>query len=138
MLTFEIDMKELGNKLELLSDWDEWDKIENEIFKIDDWPETSIDEIDNDLGRPSKLIDGQQWESTTNSYNISLKIFHLYEKTRNWVFAKLEPEAAEENKNHPEWYGKWCIYCKIWTRKYEKENCPNCGNELLLLPLNED
>ena len=120
-----------------ISDWDEWDKIENEIFRQYEWEETDIDSIEADLERPPENIDGYTWESTTISYDISPEIFYLYEKSILEVFAKLEPEADKVNKMHPEWYGKWCVFCKIWTKDFPKEVCPKCGKELLPLPLNE-
>jgi hypothetical protein len=115
-----------------------WCSIAYEIFRRDEWEETDIDLVEADLERPSETINGYSWESTTTSYDISPEIFYLHEKARLEVFAKLEPESDRENKIHPEWYGKWCVYCKIWTREYPEEICPKCGKELLPLPLNED
>lgn len=89
------------------------------------------------MAKPVQIIEGCEWEPTTDSYDISPEVSHLYEKTRQKVFAILEPEADEENKQHPELYGKRCIYCRIWTRDFSKQKCPKCSNELLKIPLNE-
>ncbi|MGF9908937.1 hypothetical protein [Brevibacillus porteri] len=101
------------------------------------WPRTSFDRLEEDLDRPVQIIEGCEWEPTTDSYDISPEVSHLYEKTRQKVFAILEPEADKENKQHPELYGKRCIYCRIWTRDFSKQKCPKCSNELLEFPLNE-
>lgn len=137
MFIVEIDSKKLKDEIEKITDWDRWYEIENEIFRIKDWEEADIDTIEKDLKRPPEIIGGYSWESTTTSYDISPEIYHLHEKSRLEVFAKLEPEADKENKNHPKWYGKWCVYCRIWTREYPEKGCPKCGKELLPLPLNE-
>ncbi|MDO3677895.1 hypothetical protein [Paenibacillus ehimensis] len=93
--------------------------------------------LEEDLERPVQIIEGCEWEPTTASYDVSPEIMHLYEKTRQKAFSILEPEADEENKKHPELYGKRCIYCRIWTRDFSKQKCLKCGNGLLKLPLNE-
>lgn len=138
MLKIEIDNKKLKNEVGNISNWDEWYKIEDELFRLKEWEEADIDTIEKDLERPPETINGYIWESTTTSYDISPEIYHLHEKTRLEVFAMLEPEADVDNKNHHERYGKWCVYCKRWTREYPEDNCPRCGKELLPLPLNED
>ncbi|MEC0207379.1 NOB1 family endonuclease [Paenibacillus ehimensis] len=133
----KIDIHKLESDLKKLSSWKDWDRIQKEIFHSDEWPETSIDRLEEDLERPVQIIEGCEWESTTASYDVSPEIMHLYEKTRQKVFSILEPEADEENKQHLELYGKRCIYCRIWTRDFSKQKCPKCGNELLEFPLNE-
>lgn len=137
MLDFKIDLEKLEKEINELTDWDDWGGIEKEIFRTDDWPEISLDALERDLERPTQIIAGSEWGSTTNSYDVSPEILHLYEKTRERVFAKLEPEADEENKKHTELFGKRCLYCRIWTRSFSKKNCPICRNELLKMPLNE-
>lgn len=137
MLKFKIDKKILAHEISKISTWEDWDKIRDEIFRRDEWEDTDIETIGKDLERPTVVIDGYKWESTTNSYELSPELFYLHEKTRWEVFAKLDPEADADNKNHPERYGKWCVYCKRWSREYPESNCPQCGNELLPLPLNE-
>ena len=138
MLNFNIDKNKPKEEIEKLTCEEDWIRIEKHIFLTDDWPLTPIDVIDEDLNRTVKVIDGVIWKTTANTNNVSPDILHLYEKTRCFVFNKLEPEAAEENSKHTEWYGKWCVYCKIWAREYDKDHCPICGHELLQLPLNED
>ena len=137
MLSFNIDREKLEFEFNKISSWDDWDIIVKEIFRRDEWQETDIDTLGIDLERPVISLDGYDWESTTNSYDIAPEIYHLYEKKSIEAFAKLEPEAAIENKAHPEWYAKWCVYCRRWSRHYPKDNCPKCGHELLPLPLNE-
>ncbi|PCN42170.1 hypothetical protein B9C88_22330 [Brevibacillus laterosporus] len=137
MFYIKIDINKLENDFKKLSRWEDWNRIEKEIFHTDEWPETPIDRLEEDLERPVQIIEGCAWEPTTDSYDVAPEIMHLYEKTRQKVFSILEPEADEENKQHPELYGKRCIYCRIWTRDFSKKNCPKCRNELLKLPLNE-
>ncbi|WP_082420551.1 hypothetical protein [Paenibacillus sp. A3] len=137
MFNIKIDIHKLESDLKKLYNWKDWDRIQKEIFHTDEWPETSIDRLEEDLERPVQIIEGCEWDSTTNSYDVSPEIMHLYEKTRWRAFSILEPEADEENKQHPELYGKRCIYCRIWTRDFSKQKCPKCSNELLKLPLNE-
>lgn len=125
------------DKKNKIKTWDDWDNFEKEVFKCSSWEETDIDTLGRDLERPIVIIDSYEWNSTTNSYNLPSEVLHFYEKTRREIFARLEPEAAANNMSHPEWYAKWCVYCKIWSEKYPKEKCPKCGNELLLLALND-
>lgn len=137
MFNINIDTSKLYSDLEKICSWEDWYKIEIDIFHTDEWPETSIERLEEDLERPVEIIEGCEWDSTTNSYDVSPEVMHFYEKTRQKVFAILEPEADEENKQHPELYGKRCIYCRIWTRDFSKQKCPKCSNELLDFPLNE-
>lgn len=137
MLNFEIDKEKLRNGIEKISDWEDWDKIASEIFRVDEWEETDIDIVEEDLERLPIIINESEWISTTNSYDISPEIFHLYEKIRWQVFAKLEPDADKDNKSHPELYGKWCVYCKVWAREFPQNDCPICGNELLPIAIND-
>lgn len=138
MFCFEIDKKSLEEKINKLSSWDEWNSIETKIFRSEEWPEKNLDLLEKEAAELPLNIDGYEWKVVVDSYDIVPEILHLYEKTRWEVFAILEPEADKENKSHPEWYGKWCVYCKRWTREYPEPNCPQCDNELLPLPLNED
>ncbi|MDC0762143.1 hypothetical protein POF51_15665 [Brevibacillus sp. AG] len=137
MFSIVIDRNELDSDINNISCWEDWYKIEKEIFHTDEWPRTSFDRLEEDLDRPVQIIEGCEWEPTTDSYDVSPEVSHLYEKTRQKVFAILEPEADEENKLYPELYGKRCIYCRIWTRDFSKQKCPKCSNGLLKFPLNE-
>lgn len=137
MMKLEIDKEMLANEKNKITTWDDWDKLEEKIFKVQTWEETDINTLEKDLERPIITLDGYEWEPTTNSYNLPPEILHKYEKIRVEVFNKLEPEAAKENMSHPEIYAKWCVYCKRWSRKYPKDNCPKCGNELLPLWIGE-
>jgi hypothetical protein len=136
MIDFEIDRKRLTDEINRLSSWEDWERIEEDIFKLDEWDEEDYN-IERDMERQIIVVEGHEWKPTTLSYDISPEIYHLHWKTRLEVFAKLEPDAAEENSRHPERYGKICVYCKRWSKYYTKDNCPECGNELLPLPLNE-
>lgn len=137
MLNFEINIENLRKEITKISTWEDWHKIKHEIFKSDKWEQIDAETLEKDLERPMLVIDGYNWKATTNNYKISPNIFYLYERTRWEAFAKLEPESDADNKKHPEEYGKWCVYCKRWTREYPKSNCPRCGNELLYLALHE-
>lgn len=136
MNNFKIDKNKVKNMISKITTWEEWDRIEEDIFRISSW-EVNTKSIESDLERLPEMIDGYEWEPTTLSYDISPEIYHLHKQSRMEVFAKLEPEAHRENQSHPERYCKLCVYCRRWSRKYPKDKCPNCGNELLPLPLNE-
>lgn len=135
------DIKINKEKLELmmlsLSNWDEWAKIEDEIFKVDEWPSKDANELDDLYDRPPIVIDGRTWETIVSRYDIPPELLFLHEKLSYKAFEILEPEADKGNQEHPENYGKWCIYCSIWTKEYPHEVCPKCGKELLPLPLND-
>lgn len=137
MLLFKIDIKKLECELENVSCWEDWFKIEKDIFQIDTWLETPIDVTEKDLKKPPVEVDNSLWEPTTNAYDIDPYIIYLYEKMSWKVFEKLEPEAVIENKKNPDQYGKWCVFCRIWTRKYQKNNCPLCGKVLCVMPMND-
>ncbi len=138
MTAVDISLMERNRLLAEINSWDDWYRIEQTVFKIDQWPELGIDEIEKMLSRKPKAHSGTEWESTASNYAVERDLEYEYEKLRQMVFEKLEPESARENMNHPEWYGKQCVYCSLWTRKTDQEHCPFCGHELLSIPIGDN
>lgn len=89
IFNIHINANKLKRNLEKISSWEDWYKIEKEIFHTDEWPVTSFDRLEEDLDRPVQIIEGYKWEPTTDLYDISPDVSHLYEKTRQKVFAIL-------------------------------------------------
>jgi hypothetical protein len=137
MFSFVIVKDDLEKLINDLSTWDDWDKIDKVIFRSEEWSKRFIEMHEVESKRSSEIIDGDNWNSYVEPYDVSPEILHLYETTRWRVYAILEPESEEENRKHPERYGKMCSYCRIWSQKYPKDKCPKCGNDLLLWPLND-
>lgn len=131
----DIEIKKL---LLEISSWDDWYKLEEELFDLESWPGFDLDEIDKMLNRETTKIDGVFWSPTCTHYDVERELEFKYEKLRELVFQKLEPEGAKNNAAHPEWYGKLCVPCSMWTRQYSANTCGKCGCELVLFPLNED
>ncbi|CAI8966205.1 hypothetical protein EMIT07CA2_50349 [Brevibacillus sp. IT-7CA2] len=77
------------------------------------------------MDRPVQIIKGCEWEPTTDSFDISPKVSHLYEKTRQKVFAILETEADEENRQHPELYGKGVSIAGFGQEIFRNKNAQN-------------
>lgn len=130
----EINIERL---FDAVANWEDWYAIEKEIFTFHEWPQYDNNKIDEMLSRESFKSKGILWEATCTHYDVERELEFKYEKLRNLVFDKLEPEAAKENDLHPEWYGKMCVICSIWTRDFSTESCAICGHELILFPLNE-
>jgi hypothetical protein len=89
------------------------------------------------LERADIMLNDVVWHATSIGYKNS-ELYSLYEKARQMVFKKLEPEAALENAAHPEWYGQICNMCEVWTRSHVPTVCAFCGGELVPFPLNDD
>ncbi len=124
-------------EIEKLKDWEAWDLLEKKYFQKNSWPEKDNEMLSKDLSRPIAFLDSVKWEPLSIPYVIEPDVWFFYEKCRNMAFAILEPEAEQENQRNPQRYGSKCIYCQIWTRAHIKF-CPECGSELLPIPLNED
>lgn len=135
-MTNQINLK---NVIDKINNWEDWKKVQIEIFHVDKWKEASIEMMEESSKRENLFFDGVVWEPFTDPYDVSSELKFIYEKIRLEVFKKLEPDAAKENEKHPEWYGKQCIFCKVVTEEYySKKICPFCGKELLPWTLNND
>jgi hypothetical protein len=132
-----MNMDELEERINKLTCWDDWHNLEEELFHLSKWPEKTMEILSAESLRSDLQIDGYCWKPVIDPYSVSPEMQFLYEKIRLLVFSKLEPIAADENSKHPEWYGKWCVFCQIWTETYTKMNCPNCEHELLPIPIND-
>jgi hypothetical protein len=135
--SFNVDKEKLEKALEMIICWDDWHKIEADIFRMDDWPEKTLEAIEKEAERTPEIIKEVKWTPFVDDNDIFPEVLFLYEKASFQVFAKLEPEAAAENLKHPERYGKMCVYCKVWSRTYKTKNCPKCNKELLPYPIND-
>lgn len=119
-----------------INTWEDWNVFEIEYFNIKSWEELDLDKTEISLNRPKIFKDGVLWQPFEIPYDIPSELMFLYEKTMMMVFEKLEPEASFENKQHPEWYGKECMFCKLMTEEqYTSNICPFCKKELLPWPL---
>jgi len=122
--------------IEHATSWDEWEKIEQEVFDVNNWKKRSLEQLDQDLNRPNVEKNGILWEQKSDPYDISPDLRDQYQLARKSIFAKLEPEGHANNLEHPEHYGKSCSKCKMWARSNEIVCCPFCGRELYTIPLN--
>lgn len=131
------DENALLDKISSLNSWEEWYDFEKKFFNESMLIRKSHEELERSLNRKDRTIDGIDWHAAGCNYT-NLHLYFLYEKMLLLVFAKLEPEAAANNAEHPEWYGKVCYHCEIWTESHDLEICPICSGELLPLPLDAD
>ena len=138
MFTFSINKVELDSRIDSLDSWDDWYLIEEEIFKLEQWPELSVDDIENDICRGDIEIEGVLWHATTNNYDVHPLIIYLYEASRLRVFEKLDPISFQHNMAAIQEYGKLCVSCKRWAAKYEIDRCPICNDALVIYRLPED
>ncbi|MFC5529505.1 hypothetical protein [Cohnella yongneupensis] len=136
-MKWNINEDALNKRIDKLSSWDDWSILEEEFFQLSNWPEKPLEILESESARSDVEINGCWWKPVIDPLEVPPEIQYLYEKSRLRVFSKLEPEAAENNSKHPEWYGKWCIYCEIWTEVYPEWNCPSCGKEVLPIVIND-
>ena len=113
-----------------INSWEDWYEFEDLWFV---WDENSNDLVSFELNRKPISINGITWKPIEEVYNISSENRTFYEMLQFKVFDKLEPEAALDNKAHPERYGRVCYYDLIWTESHAHV-CPFCRRKTLIIP----
>jgi hypothetical protein len=120
-----------------ISCWDDWEKYCDKYFTDETMGKMTYAEIAILQEPDDRIINDVPWFPCFISYR-NLDVYYWYSKLAREIFDKLEVDAATANNNNPEWFGKACVYCKIWTKNRNLGICPVCGKELLLHPINED
>ncbi len=119
-----------------VNSWDDWVNVEKDVFRLDEWKRTPIDELEADDDRPDIDFGGVMWTPFLSMYDVDADLVDAYENTRQMVFEKLDPAGHSENLAHPESYGRKCNSCKVWTRISDRVNCPFCERKLMPFVLN--
>jgi len=131
----QIDRKYLVSQILKIKDWREWEIFKNEFFKINNWPETPIEEIEKYESKSSIEINKLEWFYYCPSYWVEPELYDIYNKTSMFIFEKLENYYHDDPDDT---FGKECSYCSIWTRNSNVQFCPLCANSLIIFPINYD
>lgn len=130
-----IDTEEMEERLNQITEWQEWHDLEKSLFKLGEWQWADIETMEAQKQRDRITLNGREWIPLADPCNVNREISYLYEMASLYVFEKLEPEAYAENLSRKEEYGKECSFCLRYTRDFDVENCPFCGRKLALWPL---
>jgi len=134
-LAFPLDPEELERRLSAVRSWDDWEALEQELFRKAEWPTRDLDALDADLARPARSHEGRTWEPQGEPYDLAPELRWWHERARWRAAAALDPEAAAARAAAPEAYGAVCRACGLFTREPGATSCPGCGREPAPFPL---
>ena len=123
--------------LDTLETWEQWQHFSETFFEVATWPHSDSTSAMEDIDE-TVLIDHAEWQPFVELYSVDPRLRVMYEESRLAFFEKMEPEAAEKNRCHPERYGLFCYRCSLWTREHRFATCPTCNLKLVSICLNED
>lgn len=138
MFRLPINVEFINDRIDKITSDYEWEAAEEEIFKISQWPESSLENLEEDEKKGPLMIERCLWYPYIKSYDVDPLLAYYYALFSQCVFEKLYPEAHKENMNINNANGaRKCAFCSIWTRSKSLKICPKCDRELLYFPLNE-